>query len=78
MMSLDSVSNVDRQAVDIVYITFIDWVISSWNPSYWEYARAVFARGHFTDNWSYWIDKILGRYSNEWCQMQMLITELWS
>jgi aminoglycoside phosphotransferase (APT) family kinase protein len=59
-------------------ITIIDWEFAGWYPSYWEYARAIFACGHFDDDWSEWIDFILDVYRNEWAWMQMLIVELWS
>ncbi len=77
MVLLYSIDRIE-EAKDIVRVTFIGWEISGWYPSYWEYARAMFACGHFTDDWSYWVDKILDRYLNEWAWMQMIILELWS
>lgn len=59
-------------------ITIIDWEFAGWYPSYWEYARAIFACGRFDDDWSEWIDLSLDVYRNEWAWMQMLILELWS
>lgn len=59
-------------------IAIIDWEFAGWYPSYWEYARAIFACGRFDDDWSEWIDFILDVYRNEWAWMQMLILELWS
>lgn len=59
-------------------ITIIDWEFAGWYPSYWEYARAIFACGRFDDDWSEWIDFSLEAYQNEWPWMQMLIVELWS
>ena len=59
-------------------ITIIDWEFAGWYPSYWEYARAIFACGRFDDDWSEWIDFSLDVYRNEWAWMQMLIVELWS
>jgi aminoglycoside phosphotransferase (APT) family kinase protein len=59
-------------------ITIIDWEFAGWYPSYWEYARAIFACGRFDDDWSEWIDFSLEAYQNEWAWMQMLIVELWS
>jgi aminoglycoside phosphotransferase (APT) family kinase protein len=59
-------------------ITIIDWEFAGWYPSYWEYARAIFACGRFDDDWSEWIDFGLDVYRNEWAWMQMLIVELWS
>jgi len=59
-------------------ITIIDWEFAGWYPSYWEYSRAVFACGHFDDDWSKWVDYCLDVYRNEWAWMQMLMLELWS
>lgn len=59
-------------------ITIIDWEFAGWYPSYWEYARAIFACGRFEDDWSKWVDMSLDTYRNEWAWMQMLILELWS
>jgi aminoglycoside phosphotransferase (APT) family kinase protein len=59
-------------------ITIIDWEFAGWYPSYWEYARAIFACGRFDDDWSEWIDFSLDVYRNERAWMQMLIIELWS
>lgn len=59
-------------------ITIIDWEFAGWYPSYWEYSRAIFACGHFDDDWSEWVDFCLDVYRNEWAWMQMLMLELWS
>jgi tRNA A-37 threonylcarbamoyl transferase component Bud32 len=59
-------------------ITIIDWEFAGWYPSYWEYSRAIFACGHFDDDWSEWVDFSLDVYRNEWAWMQMLMLELWS
>jgi thiamine kinase-like enzyme len=59
-------------------ITIIDWEFAGWYPSYWEYARAIFACGRFDDDCNEWIDLSLDVYRNEWDWMQMLILELWS
>ncbi|KAK6376143.1 hypothetical protein LTS17_007394 [Exophiala oligosperma] len=46
-------------------ITIIDWEFAGWYPSYWEYSRAIFACGHFDDDWNEWVDFILDPYRNE-------------
>ena len=59
-------------------ITIIDWEFAGWYPSYWEYARAIFACGRWDDDWNEWVDICLDVYRNEWAWMQMLLFELWS
>lgn len=58
-------------------ITIIDWDFAGCYPSFWEYARAIFACGRFADDWSEWINFSLDVYRNEWAWIQMLIIEIW-
>jgi hypothetical protein len=62
----------------VVEIVIIDWGYSGWYPSYWEYARAVFACGRWSDDWSLWIEKIVDPAINEYAWIHMLLRELWS
>ena len=59
-------------------IAILDWEFAGWYPSYWEYSRALFACGRWNDDWSFWVDKILDPFLNEWVWMNMLLRELWS
>lgn len=59
-------------------IVIIDWEFAGWYPSYWEYARAIFACGRWEDDWNEWVDKILQPYRNEFAWIGMILRELWS
>jgi hypothetical protein len=62
----------DRQLV------IVDWEFAGWYPSYWEYARAIFACGRWDDDWNYWVDRTLEPFRNEYAWMHILLRELWS
>ena len=47
-------------------LVIIDWEFAGWYPSYWEYARAIFACGRWDDDWCDWVDKILEPFRNEY------------
>lgn len=64
--------------ISTMRITIIDWETAGWYPSYWEYAKAMFACGRFEDDWGYWLDQILRPYLSEYAFMYILMTELWS
>jgi len=59
-------------------LVIIDWEFASWYPSYWEYARAIFACGRWGDDWNYWVDRTLEPFRNEYAWMDILLRELWS
>jgi len=59
-------------------IVIIDWEFSGWYPSYWEYARTIFACGKWDDDWNIWVDNILEPFRNEYVWNNMLLSELWS
>ncbi|KAI9662264.1 MAG: hypothetical protein M1821_008431 [Bathelium mastoideum] len=59
-------------------LVIIDWEFAGWYPSYWEYARAIFACGRWKDDWSVWLDQILEPMLAEYAWMNMLLRELWS
>lgn len=59
-------------------LVIIDWEFAGWYPSYWEYARAIFACGRWDDDWNDWVDKILEPFRNEYAWMELLLRELWS
>ncbi|KAL9618510.1 MAG: hypothetical protein Q9160_006766 [Pyrenula sp. 1 TL-2023] len=40
-------------------VVLIDWETAGWYPSYWEYARTIFACGPWDDDWNVWVDKFL-------------------
>ena len=73
---LRSIGNTERE-VDVV---LLDWEFAGWYPSYWEYARALFACGRWDDDWGLWINRIFAPdlYMNEWVWSRMLLLELWS
>ncbi|KAH7386888.1 kinase-like domain-containing protein [Phaeosphaeria sp. MPI-PUGE-AT-0046c] len=68
----------EHWSVDNLELVIIDWEFSGWYPSYWEYARAVFACGRWDDDWNDWIDQILKPYRNEYAWVEILLRELWS
>ncbi|KAF2627494.1 kinase-like protein [Macroventuria anomochaeta] len=59
-------------------LVIIDWEFAGWYPSYWEYARAIFACGRWDDDWNDWVDNILEPFRNEYAWMEILLRELWS
>lgn len=59
-------------------LVIIDWEFAGWYPSYWEYARAIFACGRWDDDWNDWVDEMLEPYRNEYAWVEMLLRELWS
>lgn len=59
-------------------LVIIDWEFAGWYPSYWEYARAIFACGRWEDDWSDWLDDILDPFRNEYAWMEIVVRELWS
>jgi aminoglycoside phosphotransferase (APT) family kinase protein len=59
-------------------VVLIDWETAGWYPSYWEYARAVFACNRFEDDWSFWLEQALDPYLNEYAWMYILMLEMWS
>ncbi|KAH6642740.1 kinase-like domain-containing protein [Boeremia exigua] len=59
-------------------LVIIDWEFAGWYPSYWEYARAIFACGRWDDDWSDWVDEMLEPYRNEYAWLGILIREMWS
>ncbi|KAF2874599.1 hypothetical protein BDV95DRAFT_627222 [Massariosphaeria phaeospora] len=65
----------DQAELDVV---IIDWEFGGWYPSYWEYARTIFACGRWDDDWSLWVDGILEPFRNEYVWTNMFLLELWS
>ncbi|KAF2807783.1 uncharacterized protein BDZ99DRAFT_392062 [Mytilinidion resinicola] len=63
--------------VERLELVIIDWEYAGWYPSYWEYARAVWACGRWQDDWNYWIDQILDPFRNEFAWVEMLLKEMW-
>ncbi|PVI02255.1 hypothetical protein DM02DRAFT_613084 [Periconia macrospinosa] len=59
-------------------LVIIDWEFAGWYPSYWEYSRALFGCGAWTDDWSEWIEKMLEPYRNEYAWVLLFLTELFS
>ena len=59
-------------------LVIIDWEAAGWYPTYWEWARAIFACGLWKDDWCIWLRKVLDPYVTEWAIMHMLFMELWS
>lgn len=63
---------------DRLCVVIIDWETAGWYPSYWEYARAIFACFGFEDDWSFWLEQALDPYLNEYAWMYILMLEMWS
>lgn len=61
-----------------IELVIIDWEFAGWYPSYWEYAKAIFACGRWDDDWNDWVDQILEPFRNENAWMGILLRELWS
>jgi len=59
-------------------VVLIDWEFAGWYPCYWEYSRAIYSCGTWTDDWGSWVDKILDPFPNESVWMGVIIRELWS
>jgi aminoglycoside phosphotransferase (APT) family kinase protein len=59
-------------------IVMIDWEFAAWYPSYWEYARAIFACGHWKDDWDVWVERILEPAMSECAWVYIMYRELWS
>lgn len=59
-------------------LVIIDWEFAGWYPSYWEYARAIFACGRWDDDWNDWVDEMLEPYRNEYAWVEILLREMWS
>lgn len=59
-------------------LVFIDWEFAGWYPSYWEYARTIFACGRWDNDWNDLVDKVLVPHRNEYAWIEMLLRELWS
>jgi hypothetical protein len=59
-------------------VVLIDWEYAGWYPSYWEYARAIFACGRWDDDWNEWVDGFLEPWRSEYAWVQMLLGEMWS
>ncbi|TID19359.1 putative phosphotransferase enzyme family protein [Venturia nashicola] len=57
-------------------VTVIDRETAGWYPSYWEYARSIFACGRWNDDWSVYVDKVLDPFLTEYAWM--LLKALWS
>ncbi|KAF4615580.1 hypothetical protein G7Y89_g15293 [Cudoniella acicularis] len=75
------IPNVDESGTvvdDEVEVVLLDWEVSGWYPSYWEYSRAMQGCGHFEDDWHYWLGQILDEYLKEWAWANMMFLELWS
>ncbi|KAF2800996.1 kinase-like protein [Melanomma pulvis-pyrius CBS 109.77] len=69
---------VGEQPYPELEIVIIDWEFGGWYPSYWEYARTIFACGGWEDDWSLWVDSILEPFRNEYVWTNMFLLELWS
>lgn len=59
-------------------LVIIDWEFAGWYPSYWEYARAIFACGRWDNDWNDWVDEMLEPYRNEYAWVEILLREMWS
>ena len=81
MIRTSSKSSTD-QVVEPSYsdleIVIIDWEFSGSYPSYWEYARTMFACGKWDDDWTLWVDNILEPFRNEYVWNNMFLLDLWS
>ena len=75
---LPSVDKIDAVADDEVEIVLLDWKVSGWYPSYWDYSRGLQGCGHFDDDWHYWLGQIVDEYLKEWAWANMMFLELWS
>jgi hypothetical protein len=58
-------------------IVIIDWEFAAWYPSYWEYSRAIFACGHWKDDWDVSVERILELAIVEYAWVYMMLHELW-
>lgn len=58
-------------------VVVIDWECAGWYPSYWEYARAIFACGRWDDDWNCWVEQVLEPFRNECSWSMWLMNEMW-
>ncbi|KAF2128093.1 hypothetical protein P153DRAFT_367983 [Dothidotthia symphoricarpi CBS 119687] len=59
-------------------IVIIDWEYAGWYPSYWDYARAIYACGRWEDDWNEWVEQFLEPFRNEYAWMELLLRILWT
>lgn len=59
-------------------VVLINWEFAGWYPSYWEYARAVFACGNWIDDWSEWLEEAMEPFRLECAVMNVFLLEMWS
>lgn len=63
--------------VEDYQVTMIDWEMSGWYPSYWEYCMTAICF-RWDDDWPSRVESILQPYWTEFPWLHMLFNELWS
>jgi thiamine kinase-like enzyme len=59
-------------------IVIIDWEFSGWYPSYWEYCKAIYGCGRWSDDWSDWLHQILEPSFAECGWVLAMLREIWA
>ncbi|KAF1848650.1 kinase-like protein [Cucurbitaria berberidis CBS 394.84] len=59
-------------------IVLIDFEYSGWYPSYWEYSRAIYACGRWSDDWNLSVETFLKPAYVEYAWTELLLRELWT
>lgn len=66
-----------QTAADGTYqITFLDWALAGWYPSYWEYVGVIRGCDRFPDDWIHMVEQILQPYPQEWIWFSKLMEAL--
>ncbi|PYH66726.1 uncharacterized protein BO88DRAFT_392173 [Aspergillus vadensis CBS 113365] len=74
---VDDESGGGGDAIPQLQVTILDWELSGWYPSYWEYCLAVCAL-RWDDDWCLWVEKVLDPCVAESAWFQAIRLELWS
>ncbi|KAF2236461.1 hypothetical protein EV356DRAFT_498502 [Viridothelium virens] len=71
--SVGGSSSQTKQPVEAeIEIVLIDWEIAEWYPSYWDYAKAMYAAARLDDDWRFWLEKFLEPYYNGFAWQYLL------
>jgi hypothetical protein len=78
LRQVSSSSKVDTKDIENMEVVLIDWEFAGWYPSYWDYARAIFACGTWEGDWNFWIEEVLDPFWHESAWVGMMLGEMWS
>lgn len=67
----------DSSEVATFHVTLVDWELSGWYPSYWEFCAASWAF-RFDDDWPEYIEKIMDPWPVEYAWLKLMRDSLWA